>query len=263
MNKIFVSDMDGTFLDTSSNVPHNFNDYLSEIKENDMHFVLASGRALYNMKHKMVNYLKDIDFISDNGAFVSVEGKTIYKSVMDKEIVLDLIEIGESLEKTSIVLVTENTAYVDLYNEEHRIMLYEYYLDFEVVKDLRDINEDVVKVTYLNLNNAEQLYHTTLYPKFKQDVNIVLAGNIWIDAMNQNVNKSEGLQILLDYYDLNKEQVYAFGDYHNDIELLEKAGTSYAVSNAHNDVKAIADHIIGSNDDNSVLKQISMIIKEK
>ena len=94
MNKIFVSDMDGTFLDTSSNVPHDFNDYLSEIKENDMHFVLASGRALYNMKHKMVNYLKDIDFISDNGAFVSVEGKTIYKSVMDKEIVLNLIEIG-------------------------------------------------------------------------------------------------------------------------------------------------------------------------
>ena len=49
----------------------------------------------------------------------------------------------------------------------------------------------------------------------------------------------------------------------DNIELLEKAGTSYAVSNAHNDVKAIADHIIGSNDDNSVLKQISMIIKEK
>ena len=43
--------------------------------------------------------------------------------------------------------------------------------------------------------------------------------------------------------------------------MLEVVGTSYAMKNAHPKVKEIADEIIGSNNDNSVIKKIIELLK--
>lgn len=94
MIKLFASDMDKTFLTSDSKIPKDFAKTLNAIKKKDLHFILASGRALYNMKDKMKGYLDDLDFVSDNGAFVSIQGETIYKSVMNKQIVHRLIQEG-------------------------------------------------------------------------------------------------------------------------------------------------------------------------
>lgn len=169
---------------------------------------------------------------------------------------IDLSRKEEFFEETSIVLVGENTAYVELFNDNHRCQLKEYYLDFEVVDDLTLITEEIVKVTYLNLENIHTMYDQHLGPMFDEDVNIVLSGEIWIDAMNKNVNKANGLKIILNHYNLNPSNLIAFGDYHNDIQMLELANKSYAVANAHPDVKIIADEIIENNDTNSVLRKI-------
>ena len=48
----------------------------------------------------------------------------------------------------------------------------------------------------------------------------------------------------------------AFGDYFNDYEMLQVAGESYAMQEAHDEIKKITKYVIGSNDDNSVIKTI-------
>ncbi|WIM73424.1 HAD hydrolase family protein [Corynebacterium suedekumii] len=45
----------------------------------------------------------------------------------------------------------------------------------------------------------------------------------------------------------------AFGDYLNDYELLEAAGTAWAMDNAHPDIRAIADHIAPPNTEAGVV----------
>ena len=256
MIKIFASDMDNTFLTSKSEIPEDFKKTLEKIKNKDLHLVLASGRALYNIKNKMKDFTNDLDFVSDNGAFVNIQGKTVYKSVMDKNTVDKLVLEGRKFEETSIVLVAENTAYVELFNGVHKKLLHEYYLDFVVIDDLTQINEEIVKVTYLNTDSIHEMYKQHFEPKFSKLVNIVLSGEVWIDTMNKDVNKSNGLKKILDYYNLDSSQLVAFGDYHNDIQMMNLAGKSYAVDNAHPDVKEIADEIIGNNNVNSVLNKI-------
>ena len=261
MIKIFASDMDKTFLTSQSEVPKDFSKTLELIKKKDLHFVLASGRALYNMKDKMNHFADKLDFVSDNGAFVHIQGKTIYKSVMNKKIIDSLIKEGRKYDETSIVLVAEDTAYVELFNEQHKELLHEYYLDFTVVDDLTEIKEDIVKLTYLNIDSAHHIYNNHLAPLFSDDVNMVLSGEVWIDTMNKDVNKGNGLKKVLDYYGLDFDELIAFGDYHNDIQMMELAKKSYAVDNAHPDVKEIADEIIESNDNNAVLNKINEYLK--
>ncbi|MFZ2735891.1 MAG: HAD hydrolase family protein, partial [Lactococcus raffinolactis] len=52
-----------------------------------------------------------------------------------------------------------------------------------------------------------------------------------------------------------------FGDGGNDLEMLQFVGHGYAMSNAIPSIKAIADHMIGSNDEDSVLSQIEKILE--
>jgi len=66
----------------------------------------------------------------------------------------------------------------------------------------------------------------------------------YIEIITKNINKSDALVYLLDKeYDLPMSAVIAFGDNHNDVELLKNAGWGVAVANAKENVKAAADYV--------------------
>lgn len=53
----------------------------------------------------------------------------------------------------------------------------------------------------------------------------------------------------------------AFGDYHNDLEMIKVCKESYAMENAHDDIKAAAKYIAPSNNDEGVMKVLLERIK--
>ena len=52
----------------------------------------------------------------------------------------------------------------------------------------------------------------------------------------------------------------AIGDMPNDIPMLQWAGRSYAVANAHEAAKAAADQVVASNDDDAVAAVIEALL---
>jgi Cof subfamily protein (haloacid dehalogenase superfamily) len=66
------------------------------------------------------------------------------------------------------------------------------------------------------------------------------------------VSKASTLARLCEQRGILAAQVVAFGDMPNDLPMLEWAGTSYAVANAHPDVLAAVDHVTASNDEDGV-----------
>ena len=64
--------------------------------------------------------------------------------------------------------------------------------------------------------------------------------------------KSAGMQIFLDKYGFNRSESMAFGDGENDKEMLEYAGIGVAMGNAKDSVKAVADYVTDSVDDNGI-----------
>jgi Cof subfamily protein (haloacid dehalogenase superfamily) len=66
------------------------------------------------------------------------------------------------------------------------------------------------------------------------------------------VTKATGLAALAEHRGIDASDVVAFGDMPNDLPMLAWAGRSFAVANAHADVLAAADEVIGSNDDDAV-----------
>src|SRR5579859_811019 len=74
------------------------------------------------------------------------------------------------------------------------------------------------------------------------------------------VTKASGLAELAASHAIAPDEVVAIGDMPNDIPMLEWAGRSYAVANAHPAVRAAADKVIGSNDEDAVASVIEQLL---
>jgi Cof subfamily protein (haloacid dehalogenase superfamily) len=75
------------------------------------------------------------------------------------------------------------------------------------------------------------------------------------------ITKATGLAEIAASHGLTAADVIAVGDMPNDIPMLEWAGRSYAVANAHPLAKAAADEVIGSNDDDAVAVLIESVLR--
>jgi hydroxymethylpyrimidine pyrophosphatase-like HAD family hydrolase len=72
--------------------------------------------------------------------------------------------------------------------------------------------------------------------------------------MHRDATKAKAVAAVANYLDIEQTEIVAFGDDANDIDLLQYCGVSVAVSNAINEVTAVADHICDDNDNDGVAK---------
>ncbi len=260
MIKIIASDMDHTFLDDNSNLPENIVPFLDHLDSKNIKFVAASGRSMNSLKEKFGELSKRISFVSDNGALVEDQGELIYESVIEPKNWHHMVEVAAKNIESSIILISHDMVFVKPYNAEHTTYLNEFFGGFVETEDLYSVEEPIIKVTFLSLKNSQHNHTNVVGPHFSDNYNVVMGGAIWIDIMNQNINKGNGLKHLLDKYDYHEDHLMAFGDYNNDIEMLQLANYSYAVSNAVDEVKDAAKEIIGSNNEDSVIKKVMSMI---
>ena len=92
---------------------------------------------------------------------------------------------------------------------------------------------------------------------FKDEIEIDSWGgplNI-LEISSKNVNKAYALNYLLGIYNMDKKDLIAFGDEHNDTEMLAFAGTGYAMKNASPVLLPYADQQLNfSNEEDGVAK---------
>lgn len=80
-----------------------------------------------------------------------------------------------------------------------------------------------------------------------------------VEAIAPGVSKASALADLAALEGIDPAEVIAFGDMPNDLPMLSWAGTSYGVANAHPDVRAAVDHVVGSNDDDGVAEVLEAL----
>ena len=73
-----------------------------------------------------------------------------------------------------------------------------------------------------------------------------------VEMSGPGVTKASTLELLCAERGIAPEDVVAFGDMPNDVAMLEWAGTSYAMGNAHPLARAAADHVAPRNDEDGV-----------
>ena len=96
--------------------------------------------------------------------------------------------------------------------------------------------------------------------EFSDKYTVQVSGEYWLDIMNLGINKGSALKTIMDKYNIDASQVMTFGDYLNDLELIEIAGFGYAVENAHSEVKKHAKYIAPPNTEYGVISEIKKAV---
>ncbi|MFC6165240.1 Cof-type HAD-IIB family hydrolase [Lactiplantibacillus dongliensis] len=79
-----------------------------------------------------------------------------------------------------------------------------------------------------------------------------------LEVTSKGVHKAKGVAYLADYFHINRQNVIAFGDEHNDLEMLQYAGLGVAMTNGTDAIKSIADDVTTyDNDQNGVARYLT------
>lgn len=253
MVKLVATDMDGTLLDSSKNMPKDFKKWV--LSHSDIKTVIASGRQYYTLEKDFMDIKDNLIFIAENGGLVFEKGKIIYKNEIPKDDIARCVKFIEQFPTAHMIICGAKSAYMhDSTSADVIKNATMYYEKLEYVSDLLKAaqEDDIVKIAVFFENKEAEKF----YEKFKavpKSLNAVLSGISWIDIACKNVNKGVAIKAIQDTFSISQEESMAFGDYLNDYEMLASCAQSYAMLNAHDKVKEVANYITKSNDEDGVM----------
>lgn len=262
MIKLIASDMDGTLLNDNQEISKDFEKVFKELDNKGIIFAAASGRPYYNLIDKFKEVKDDMLFIADNGAYVVYKNEELAVSKIDNKIIKELIKIGEKIEDSYIILCGKNNAYFNSDEERFLVEAKKYYNEYKIVKDLNEVNDDIVKFTICDLKGSEGNSYK-YYDDYKDKLQVSVSGEIWLDIMDKGVNKGLAIKEIQDKLGISYEETMVFGDYLNDLEMMDQAYHSYAMENAHDDLKKVSRYIAKKNTEDGVIEKIKEVINIK
>ena len=262
--KLVVSDMDGTLLNSNHEVSDTFFELFKKLQEKNILFCAASGRQ-HNSIVERLNIIKnDIYVIAENGGVAKQREKVLLSHFLSIEKILKIIPIIRNIEGANMVLCCDNSAFVESKDETFLGLFQEYYASFKQVDNLEEIAKTipVFKIAIYHFESSEEF----IFPKIehlKNEALLKISGQNWLDISDEKANKGNALKHLQQLLNITKAETIVFGDYHNDIEMLQEADFSFAMKNAHKDIKEIANYTTESNDNFGVEMVLEKLLNSK
>jgi Cof subfamily protein (haloacid dehalogenase superfamily) len=271
--KLFVSDLDGTLLQGDGTLSHYSRNALIELLEAGVHFTVASARAWGEIVPVLGDLPLTLPVIAINGAYLT-DYKTgnhlvinhiendfaaaIYQHILDGQLFPFIVTHNG----------TEDCLYwQDLKNEQmqwyHDILHVHKDKRIRRIEDLKHaLGEKVIAFAVMGPPEHVKALSEMLadeYPGMLENFlfeNPYSPGHWWLTIHDQRACKSKAVRTLVETTGHDLKNLTVFGDHINDIKMLQLAGKGVTVANAEPEVKAIADEVIGSNDDDAVVKYI-------
>ena len=258
--RLIASDMDGTLLDADGAVPASFWPLLDNILAAGILFSPASGRQ-YQTLQAVFGDREGLVYIAENGTNIVRDGVSIALETVVPSIISPVVEWVRATAAAGadlgIVVCGARSAYIERADEAFVAQVRPYYAALEIVQDVTAAAEadDVLKLAIFDAGRAETRTGPAVLA-LDLPADVVISGENWVDIMRPGANKGKALRHLQQHLGIGREQTMAFGDYLNDAELLDAAGHSYAVANAHPSIRARARHQAPSNLDEGVITSI-------
>ena len=262
--KIIATDMDGTLLDPRGQLDlPRLEKILDQLDQRGIRFVIATGNEIHRMRELLGHLAERVVLVVANGARIFENNKLIQAQTWDDAMVdKALAHFKERECRDQFVVTSMNGGFVKkgtvfteldkfmtpemiekLYQRTNFVDEFDSKLFGGVLKMSMVVGEERLDSVLQEINDL-----------FDGHVRAVSSGYGCIDILQDGIHKAWGLEELLKRWGLKPEQIMAFGDSENDIEMLELAGISYAMENAEEAVKRVATKVAPANSQAGVYK---------
>ncbi|WP_455966866.1 Cof-type HAD-IIB family hydrolase [Bacteroides fluxus] len=262
MIKALFFDIDGTLVSFHTHeIPPSAIEALAAAKAKGIHLFIATGRPgiiINNLTALQERNLID-GYITMNGGYCFVGEEVIYKSAIPATDVQALMQYCSG-RNIPCIAVGEHDICVCQPNDQ-----------------VKQIFHDFLKVDVLPVKTPEEaiqgreIFQMTPFITAEEEKEILPSipnceiGRwfpAFADITAKGNNKQKGIDEIIRHFNIRLEETVAFGDGGNDISMLRHAGIGVAMGNASDDVKAVADYITTTVDDDGIANALKQLIGE-
>ena len=267
--KLIACDMDGTLLNSKSQISPKTLESLNKASENGIEIVICTGRTSKEITQYTKQILNAKYAICTNGAFIIdlKSNKRIFEDQLPLKEALKIIELTKNYD-VSLEFFNENGAFLEKHAFDN---LKEYHLEqftellHSTCTPIENIKEyilklgtpvDKINIFCKNISNKDKIINLC---KDNLNAKVTFSLEYNTEINSPTASKGTALQNLCKQLNVKSSEVIAFGDSSNDISMLKFAKYSFAMGNSIDEVKKIAFKTVPTNDEDGIAIGLEML----
>lgn len=255
--KLFVFDIDGTLLDEDKQLPESTKEAITQLSKSHK-VAIATGRNR-TMAKEVIRSLAVDHYIVCNGAAAYSQHDLVYSNTLNKTDLAKLMELADTNGHQMVYETVDELRRRDAV-AGHRMKTGMKEVGFPVPAYDRDYyrEQDLVQCLLFYKEQEAHLYEKELFQHYR----FVRWHEYGVDVLPVNGSKFHTIERLAKHLNIGSDQVIAFGDGLNDLEMIRHAGIGVAMGNAKDEVKAVADMVTSKNTEDGIylaLKELKEI----
>lgn len=266
--KVIIMDVDGTLTNSKKVITEKTKNALIKAQENGILLVLASGRPTSGL----IDIAKELKMDKNHGLLVCFNGSKVVdcenNSILFNETMT--VEEGQAVLQHMKNFNVKPMIDKDDYMFVNNVFDNELHINgasFNVIeyearggkfklceKDDLAAFADYPLNKILTAGEPEYLrsHYKEMMEPFKDNLNCMFTADFYFEFTAKGIDKAKALNAVLSPMGYKKEEMIAFGDGENDISMINYAGIGVAMANAMEKLKAVADEITLSNDEDGI-----------
>lgn len=249
--KLFAFDIDGTLLNSEKKPLKSTIESIRKLQEKGHFVTIASGRSRFLTTDVMQTFGIS-NYIVCNGAAAFLDHEQIFKNTLDDQVLQRMVDAMDE-KKVDTAMMTLDGVYRCSSNNLDRLE-----------GAMHSFGQDLPAFVPNFLGNHE-VYQSLAFYTSEMDAEVeaefpefrfVRWHEQGVDVVPQNGSKAETLLFVADRIGVSREDIIAFGDGNNDVEMLETAGVGVAMGNAPEAIQKHADMVTDSCDDDGIQKAL-------
>jgi Cof subfamily protein (haloacid dehalogenase superfamily) len=271
---VLYLDLDGTALDGTNEVLQATVKALNAFEACGGEVGLATGRILEQARDAIETLAPTLPVVLFNGAVLydpTTQELTVENSLPQGS-AQRVIGILEGLEKPPGLIfhfarqsvTPSRTARLEDFADEYDISLMEEPLSSLDVGPTAYAGDPIVKILIVCETDERETIRQMLHHKLSHDERAVISSKYTVEVLPAQANKASAIRRAIAERGYEMQQVVAFGDSGNDVEMLSEVGLGIAMANCYPQTCEVADLIIGPNNSSAIAKCIyTLLIPER
>ena len=261
MIKMVATDIDGTILKWSFQFSPEVKKCIKELDENGIKVVLVTGR----MHSSAVPVAQELGLhtpiVSYQGGLIKdANGKTLYQKDLRPDYAKKIIKWARK-NNVHLNLYLDDKLYVEKDNDFVKRYTDGKFVTYTVCSFDDLVIKNVNKLLAIDYNDASRVtgWVTELQKKYPE-LYIVKSTPYFCEIGSPDAKKSNGVKFLAERWGIKQDEILTIGDQDNDIELLKAGGVRVAMGNATPELKACADYITETVENDGFVKTMEKFI---
>ncbi len=261
MIKMVVTDIDGTIYSEKQGLTDNVKACMQNLIKNGIHVAIATGRTYASAKYIADEIGIECPLICYQGGLINTyDGKILDVKYLPQDIARKIVtELRNRNIHMNIYI--EDVLYVENDNDYIKAYVGNKGIDYFKVNSFDDL--DFSKLNkILAIDNNPQLIEDlikelkTKYP----EIYVVKSTDTFCEIANKEATKGNAIKFLANKLGFTEKEVLAIGDQNNDIEMVKTAGIGVAMGNGTEEIKAKANYITDTVDNEGFVKAINKFV---